>query len=296
MKYLYLAIISLCLSTTFYSCDLLHKNDDITGLWNFDDGGGDDNTLEQEGYLNLRTDKTFTFYQPYYFDYGRWTFDGHKIVLTSERKHVLYKKTWELIVTDKDKDVLKISFPFADEKDNMPEPIKTERRERIAYKVRKNLFLRRNELQFDADNDPFSIENSKWRMPADHEESCKEIKERLCGNLHHLSMLFYKYTQANTRSISWQHSPHPFVMGSNGIAMLQYGQEPVALSNIFYNYDNWGQAHDMMATLFKEDIDIPLHYTRYADMWYPMLRQMDSICKIKDMCAGYDRPAEKLVR
>ncbi len=281
-KVCYLFIVMLA-SSVFHGC-APRQSDNIYGLWNIDNQGGDEGALANNGFLNLRADKTFTFYQPYYFDYGHWSFDGKQIKLISERKRILYKQIWTLDVVDKDKDVLKVSYPFANEKPNMPEPYKDDARERIVYKVHKNIFLRRHELQFPASRDPFSIENSRWRMRPDHAEDCKELQARIIGNLNHLRLLFARYNDTAMETFSWQFSPHPFILGSNGVALQSRGNVSPTWTNIFYNAADEAQAHAMIATLFKEDIDVPLHYSKYTDMWYPIIRQMDSLCRVKDMC------------
>jgi hypothetical protein len=284
-KLCYLIVVILAVSG-FYGCVTRQNNDNIAGLWNIDNQGADEDRVADNAFLNLREDKTYTFYQPCYFDYGKWSFDGHKIKLVSDRKRVLYNKVWELDVVDKDKNVLKVTYPFADEKGNIVEPSKDDARERIVYKVHKNIFLRRNDLQFPANRDPFSVENSRWRMRPDHEENCKELQSRVAGSIHHLCVLFARYSDTTMETVSWQHSPHPFILGSNGVALRAARNMTSEWDNIFYNDANAGTAHDILSALFREDIDVPLHIKKYTDMWYPILHQMDSIVARKDMCGN----------
>ena len=265
---------------------LSDKKDTITGLWNFRGNGGDDNNLEESAYLNLREDNTYTFYQPYYFDYGHWTFKDKKIRLVSERKKILYKKEWTLDVVDREKDLLKISYPFADEWLKLPGLTGTDAMEKIKYTVHKNIFLERNNVQFSADNDPFSIAHSQWRIRPDHKESCLEIQQRVLGNTRHLCILFDQCNKSDVSNISWQHSPNPFILGSNGVAMQGRDHISTAWVNTFYDEENAAEAYDLMSSLFKEDIDVPIHFKKYAEMWVSILGQMDSIGRQKSLCDG----------
>jgi hypothetical protein len=270
------------------SCDQVsHTGDDgISGLWNFQGSGGDKNDIEEEAYLNLRKDKTYTFYQPYYFDYGHWTYKDKKIKLVSDRKKILYLKEWELDVVDMDKDVLKIKFPFADTADKLPGLLKEDLKEKIMYTVHKNIFLNRNNVQYELNKDPFSLQYSKWRIHPDHKESCAEVKQRVIDNMEHLCLFLDVNSKSDAKSISFRHSPHPFFFASNGISIDNNSQLPDEWINTFYDFDNETDAYFMISKLFDEDIDIPLHYQKYSELWYSILNQMYTIARKKDLCTA----------
>ncbi len=292
MKLLFRTLIAVLFISSHCGCNLLPSADknSITGLWNLQGNGGIDDDIEEDAYLNLREDKTYTFYQPYYFDYGHWSFAGNKIALVSDRKKVLYLKEWELIVEDRDKDVLKISYPFAEKIMHIPSLTGYDEQEKIVYKVRKHIFLNRNNVQFAPDKDPFSLKYSKWRIHPDHKESCAELQKRLAGNMTHLCLLFDQYARSDAEDVSWQHSPHPFFLASNGISLQVNSTIQEAWTNIFYDPDNEADAYFMLSALFNEDIDVPLHTKKYSELWYTLIHQMDSITRHKSLCDAKGLP------
>ena len=280
----YLIFIALTIFMISGCGQLSAPKDTLTGLWNFRGNGGDEHQMEEGAYLNLREDKSYTFYQPYYFDYGHWSFKDNKIQLVSERSHIIYKKEWTLEVVDREHNVLKISYPFADEWLKLAELSGADLPERISYPVHKNIFLDRNDVQFSTNKDPFSMEHSQWRIRPDHKETCRELQQRLLGMTQHLCLLFDRYNKADVTNVSWQHSPNPFILGSNGIALQDREHINAAWINTFYNEENAAEAYDLLSSLFKEDIDVPLHFKKYPEMWVRLLQQMDSIGRQKSLC------------
>ncbi len=295
MKRPYLLLVLSCMIMVS-SCGLLNmrvNEKSLAGLWFFYESEENAGGVLSRSYLNLRADHTFTSFIPEYFDHGNWNYDeeAKKINFTSARPDVIYFKTWQVGVDEFTKGKFKAHLLFAQRLRGV-HPVGRGKKEMFLYYPPEEVVLYKDQLQFPADKDPFSYAASNWRIPAMGEESCDQIKQRLMGHMKHICWLAEGYARLNPDEYSYAHSPTPFQLASNGIALAAYDRNS-AFYRLFYSSANAEQAYYMTQNLFRLPIGKANETENTGKIWSVYLNQMREQGGRADLCGMLEKEAKE---
>lgn len=281
----------------FSACHFDHEpeGNELVGLWNLsaEKPTASDDVLEQ-AFLDLQADKNYTLYLPDYFDYGSWDYSkGDKTIkLASARPHVIYNKKWNLRILQGKMKQLLVELPGAamlavHHVDSADE------RERINAVVPVRLVLRRNEVRFPENANPYSLKYNQWRIPAPYKETCEELRMRVVNHLQHLQLLFDGYSASSSETVSYVHTPTMFRMASNGIALETFDEIPKNFISLFYDKEDAIMAYYLTEGFFRLDLTFPEKHEKYSELWAFLLKQMIEKGRKADLCGMVDKRVEK---
>lgn len=273
--------------------------EELVGLWNISSAKSADNEAyrlaEQVAYFNLREDGSYTSYLPDYFDYGRWKYQNESGVLTlnSERPASLYNKK---LVFEADNysgnhfkahaGGLNVLLDYHIPKESI--------REKIVFRMADDLMFQKEQVQFDAQHDPYSLANSRWRIHPDHEETCAELKDRLINHLKHLALVFEGYkNHKDDNVVQADHSPNPFMLAVNGVQLQSYTSVPQGYNNIFYNKTNEYAAYHLLENSFGFQPIFPKDRNDYAALWATIFYQTAENARKSDLCTEFEKRVQR---
>lgn len=187
-----------------------------SALWMYTDGVpvANDSLVNPASFLELRPDHSYTrdFGR---FDYGTWSLDKNGLVLINQ-EHItqLYSPvTFEGIDMNLDKE----NF----ERNPLPSP----------------------------DQDPFSYDNNRWRIPAAHPETDAELKRRLYNHCQFWKAYFTWALDKDIHSVDVRSTPTPFKIYGNGFTLKSFPDLPLTWINYFYDEDDCKKASDLLADI-----------------------------------------------
>jgi hypothetical protein len=214
------------LAVSQVSCLPGSKKKNIEGLWYFIyNAGGGSEDANPSSFLYLEPDHRYTrdFNK---FDYGTWKLKGSELLLTSNQKQV-------------------ISFPLKKFTEN--ELLL------ISGKGTELNFERQPEKFNSAADNPFSIENNRWRIPAIRKESDLELRNRL-KNHFRFHVVYFKWAlNAGFNTIDVRSTPSPLKIYGNGFALKKFEELPDAWRTYFYDKEDCQKANDMIKNLFEKE-------------------------------------------
>lgn len=120
-----------------------------------------------------------------------------------------------------------------------------------------------NKFTSTAEN-PYSVENNKWRIKATHKESEKEIRERLKNHFLFWEKYFAWALTTKKEILNVRSLPSPLKIYSNGFEVIPYADQDPRWQSNFYDSTDCKLAYDKLNTLLqKEDIDWPTTDNRF---------------------------------
>ncbi|PZF73962.1 hypothetical protein [Taibaiella soli] len=301
MKALQIAVFSL-FALVFASCKQMPhipSHEELVGLWSISSAKSAHNEgyrlAEQVAYFNLRADGSYTGYLPDYFDYGHWKYRNESgiLTLTSERPITLYNKKWVFEVSNYANNLFNAHITGFNNLLDQRIP-NDANRERITFRMANDLVFQKEKVQYDAQHDPYSLANSRWRLHPDHEESCAEIKERIINHLNHLALIFEGYkNHKDDDVIQADHSPNPFIMAVNGVQLQSYASISQSYNNTFFNRANEYEAYHLLENSFGFQPIFPKDRNDYAALWATLFYQTAENARKTDICAEFDKRVQK---
>lgn len=271
----------LLMMITLLSCN--KQEQPLTGLWEFSAAGYAPGQRHADCFLNLQTDGKYTLFIPDYFDYGTYRQDKKdKNILrfTTYRKGHYYGDTFSVRITGGNADEQQVQLSLAAHAQLHP-GFDTVVYDYITDKVKAELTLNRSAVQYP-DIDPYSYNLNRWRIRADHKESCQEISYRVINFLKHMHALFDGQRKAESEKVGYQFSPSPLLFGANGIASKHITEVPGYWVHTFYDEGQALQGNNMISAIFDEPMTFPKGTKRYDEMWTGLLSQMISHATKKD--------------
>ncbi len=192
-----------------------------SALWMYTDGVpvSIDSLVNPASFLELKPDHSYTrdFGR---FEYGTWSLDAGGLHLINQ-EHItqLYSPvTFEGINMNLDKE----NF----ERNPLPAP--------------------------DAEHDPFSLDNNRWRIPAEYKETDAEIKKRLYNHCQFWKAYFTWALDKDIHSVDVRSTPTALKIYGNGFTLKPFSDLPLTWINYFYDEEDCKKASGMLE-------DIMLH-------------------------------------
>ncbi|MEP7238607.1 MAG: hypothetical protein ABI685_12100 [Ferruginibacter sp.] len=170
------------------------------------------------------------------FDYGTWSFDDASKMITINN------------TIDRGKDMYKIARIAADELVLV----------NVGINSATNLtFISSGKRFKNANEEPYLLENNRWRIKPKAKESDEAIHQRLKDNLHFF-ILFYKSILAkNDKSVSFWGLPSCFKWYDGAIFLKKEDELKGNWIDCFYNKDQAMQAYTLADKLLDQKYDWP---------------------------------------
>ncbi len=183
---------------------------------------GRDTLLTPASFLELRGDGTYTrdFGR---FDYGSWNRKDQQLFLTNQQ-HTTYVYPLGGI-TDKDMQLTLSKGVQGDfEGLSLPSEKGTE--------------------------DPFSLANNRWRIPANHKEDNVELRRRLANHCRFWQMYFAWALDKQLETVDVRSTPTPIKIYGNGFVLKPFEDLPTEWRLYFFDADDCQKANDMIKEIF----------------------------------------------
>jgi hypothetical protein len=208
-------------------CLVACTNHDPARLWFYThssaNADSDDTLLTPTSFINLQRDGSYTrdFGS---FDYGKWTLTDKELVLT----------TIANVVT-------KIPVKYADGK--------------ALQLITDNNVIANFESQptsFEANrDDPFSLANSRWRIPATHKETEKEIRKRLSNHCQFWAAYFSWANDNHLDVVDVRSTPTPVKIYGNGFGLKPFEELPSTWRSYFFDVEDCRIANNLLYEVFQ---------------------------------------------
>jgi len=213
---------------TFIGC--LQQRPTVVKCWFYtyqtDFNSKNDNGLTGASFLSLRKDGSYTrdFGT---FDYGHWVLKDSVISLMSQRNQ---------------NENLKIISLSADE---MAVDINNEKINLDGQTIPPG----------KPSEDPFSIENNKWRIPASQKENEQAIRKRLSNHCRFWEIYFTWALKTNQETVDVRSTPTLIKIYGNGFTLKPLSDQPGRWKSYFFDEEDCQKANDIIKSLFdKHDI------------------------------------------
>ncbi|MDP4261756.1 MAG: hypothetical protein Q8941_04435 [Bacteroidota bacterium] len=219
-----IAIFTAALLLTQTNCTFRKGNLDKLWFYMYSSGihESEDTTLTPASFMDLQPDKTYTF-DLGGFDYGHWEKKDSLLVLRSTKGFT-------------------VSFPIKHFFGN-------ELSLQIGTGAILNFEGRPGRFSSPADN-PFSLENNQWRVPATKKESEKELKTRLRNHCKFYEIYFRWALETGLSSIDVRSTPSLLKMYGNGFALKKFEELPALWRSYFYDEEDCRNASAIIKNIF----------------------------------------------
>jgi hypothetical protein len=184
-----------------------------------------DSLVGRFSFLELGADSMFT--QDFgRFYYGNWKLNGNQLYLTNQY-HVTYIYTLPFIRETE------LGFKLG--------------KERTAF------FQRQHRSSGAADDDPFSVDNNRWRIPAKHRETVGEIRQRLLSHLHFWELYFKWGAKYKDGALDVTGIPTPLKIYNNGFGLKHFSDLSPNWRFYFYDSADCRIADTLIKGVFKRN-------------------------------------------
>jgi hypothetical protein len=184
-----------------------------------------DTLVGRFSYLELKEDSTFT--QDFgRFYHGNWKLKNNELYLTNQY-HVTYIYTLRAIRETE------LGFSLG--------------KERTAW------FQRQPQSSGAASNDPFSVDNNRWRIPATQKETVGEIKQRLLGHFHFWELYFKWGAKYKDGALDVTGIPTPLKIYNNGFGLKHFSDLPPRWKSYFFDSADCRIADTLIKGVFKRN-------------------------------------------
>jgi hypothetical protein len=175
-------------------------------------------------FLYLKSDGSYTrdFGK---FDYGSWKLEKSELVLSS--------KTNQLII-----------FPIKNFSSNELQLVSA-KETILNFESQPGKFLL-------ASDDPYSIENNQWRVPAVKKEMDAQIRSRL-RNHFRFNEAYFKWALDNDlNTVDVRSTPSPIKIYANGFALKEFDDLPATWRSYFFDEEDCRKANAMIKNIFEK--------------------------------------------
>jgi hypothetical protein len=223
--------LSICL--TFAGC--IQQRPTVTKCWFYtyqtDFNTKNNNGLTPASFLCIRKDGTYTrdFGT---FDYGHWTLENGVISLVSQRNQNENLKVIALSANE-------MTIDINGEKINLD-----------------GQTLPADKLS----EDPFSIDNNQWRIPASQKENEQALRKRLSNHCRFWEAYFTWALKTNQETVDVRSTPTLIKIYGNGFGIKPLADQPGRWKSYFFDEEDCQKAYDIMKDIVSKD-DIALSHT-----------------------------------
>jgi hypothetical protein len=205
----------------------LFRKEQVDGLWFYTYKSGadlsDDLAATPASFIQLLPDKTYTRYYAG-FDFGQWERKDSLLLLRS-----LKGKT--------------VSFPIRLLMGNELQ---------LVTRVGNIVHFEKQPGIFSSDSqNPFSIENNHWRIPAMKKETDAQLKNRLRNHCRFYELYFSWALEQKLNSINVNSTPSSIKIYSNGFGLKEYEDLPKEWRSYFFDEEDCRKANEIIRDIFR---------------------------------------------
>jgi hypothetical protein len=130
-----------------------------------------------------------------------------------------------------------------------------------------------------ADEDPFSLQNNKWRIPATHKETDRELLNRLLNHCRFWEMYFTWGVKNKIDYLDVRSTPTLLRMYGNGLKLKSYQNLPETWHTYFFDEEDCGKANDLMQDILEHNnVAVPHTQDKYK-MFVSIFQQLEHLLK-----------------
>lgn len=175
--------------------------------------------LSEDNFINLKEDGTYAANWKE-FEEGRWQMRDGKLLLINRQKEiaeypVLRQTKDSLILADKQRNFLYTLAGYPNTSAN-------------------------------AEEDPYSLQNNRWRIPARHKETDKELQARLKNHFRFWQQYFAWGNRENISALDVRSTPSLFKLYGNGFELEYFEYLPAKWMKTFYDSADCRRAYEMV--------------------------------------------------
>jgi hypothetical protein len=245
----FLSILSLIL---FIGC--IREKPDISKCWFYtfetDFKTDSKNGLTPASFLCLQKDGTYT--RDFgIFDFGRWTYIGNRLILTSLRN-----QTSSLEIKSLKTDEMTIGVEG--EIMNFEGQVLPSER---------------------TSESPFSLENNQWRIPAAQKENEEALRRRLYSHCRFWEKYFTWALNTHQTYIDVRSTPSPIKIYGNGFTLKKIDDEPGRWKTYFHDEEDCKKANEILENIFTKHEIALAHTDNKYKMFIGAFQQLENILK-----------------
>ena len=215
-------------------------------FYTFSTGSGSD-SLTPVSFLELRPNGSFS--RDFgVFDYGRWEQKGQQLFLTNQHH---------------------TTFIYSIDQLTSGEMQLTISRDRIGHFESKSL---------PSDNpaqDPFSLNNNQWRLPATHKETDAAIRRRLYDHCRFWEFYFQWALEKKLEIVDVRSTPTPIKIYGNGFGIKPFDELPARWKAFFFDEEDCRKANDMLTDIFRHQTIAWAHTDSKYKMFLGAFQQLE---------------------
>jgi len=236
---------------------------------------GDDNALTFKKFLLgdkliLRKDSTFDLVMLKQYIHGSWKYD-------KESKNLFLKDVSanKLNMTVRIDSVNALRLIFDIDEFSLNKIVNLHAADNNYYDLLQNksycqFYLDINREQYsDLKNDPYGIENNKWRVKPFEQETDKQIKERVFNHLDFWQNLFADAQEKERSYVAYSWFDSPLVVAENGVKLEFYDEHKREWDQNFYDSADANKGYQMMRKCFSKKLkfmETEDKYKRHEDV------------------------------
>jgi hypothetical protein len=127
--------------------------------------------------------------------------------------------------------------------------------------------------------DPFSIENNQWRIPASQKENEQALRKRLSNHCRFWEVYFTWALKTNQETIDVRSTPTLIKIYGNGFTLKPVTDQPGRWRSYFFDDEDCQKAYDIMADIVsKRDIALA-HTDNKFKMFIGAFQQLEAALK-----------------
>ncbi|QEC69395.1 hypothetical protein FRZ67_19580 [Panacibacter ginsenosidivorans] len=126
-----------------------------------------------------------------------------------------------------------------------------------------------NDRYSDLKDDPYSIENNKWRIKPFQQETDKQIKQRVLNHLDFWQNLFTDAQEKDRTYVAYTWFDSPLVVAENGVKLEFYDEHKKEWDQNFYDSTDANKGYQMMRKCFSKKLkfmETEDKYKRHEDV------------------------------
>lgn len=212
---------------------------------------GKDSLLNPASFLELRPDGSYTS-DFGTFDYGTWLKKDRQLILTN---HFHEKTSYPLALTSSGEMQLTLTAGYLASFESRPIPSMKQK------------------------EDPFSLFNNRWRIPATHKENDAEIRLRLFNHCQFWEAYFRWALNKGFSTVDVRSTPTPIKIYGNGFTLKPTEDLPAEWVSFFYDADDCQKASNIIKNIFQHKTIAWAHTDNKFKMFVSAFHQLQNFLR-----------------
>ncbi len=232
----------------------LNTRDPLPALWFYTFSGGPaeerDSLLTPASFAEIKADGSYAS-DFGHFEYGTWSRKDQKLCLTNQQN---------------------ITTSFS---------LSSLTRKEMQLTTGKGIPLNfeSQPISSKAVDDPFSLANNRWRLPARHKESIAEIRKRLFDHCRFWEMYFTWALNDNIATVDVRSTPTPIKIYGNGFGLKPFDELPQEWKSGFYDEEDGKKANELIEDIFHHKTIAWAHTDNKYKMFIGAFQQMEQFLR-----------------